>query len=232
MSDQIVWYCSAPCGSGKTHQITNRVFNSIKGDTRVFIAQPTKQLIDKTVAESLTSRLWHPDYKIFHGDRVGARKSVAGELVDYLKVDPAPVLFVTHSLIPIVPYWHRKSEYDLIIDEELQVIKRFSFTVPETHWLVTALLQIEPLGPIYGRVLVQDESLFRQRKKNERGDELIATFGELFQVLDNSHYHTYVNMEQYERVCTGSSVTLTFQSILQPSAVEGFRSVFMAAAKL
>ena len=59
-------FCSAPCGSGKTHQIVNRACKWAKTGRRVVILQPTKELIDKTVEDEIPRQdLIHQRTKCF-----------------------------------------------------------------------------------------------------------------------------------------------------------------------
>src|SRR5215204_638144 len=83
--DQSYRFCSAPCGSGKTHKNICRACELIESGSPVAIAMPTKELIEKTVREELTTRQGYPDYHIFHSDRVSAGTSVSKELTAYLK---------------------------------------------------------------------------------------------------------------------------------------------------
>jgi hypothetical protein len=228
--DESLRYCSAPCASGKTHNIIRRACQMIKSGSRVVIAQPTKDLIEKTVRDEFTNRPGQPDYKIFHGDRIPPGSSVARELVAYLKCDPAPLVFITHPVLHTMPYWHDQKGWDLIIDEELTVYRYFSHRVPETHRLLTEHLRIEPLGPTYGRVHVNDFSGLEKKSRNRRGDEILEQVIETSRILGNDHFQTFVNTEHYGSLLEGKREKLTFYSILQPSVVKGFRSVFMAAA--
>jgi hypothetical protein len=228
--DQRYRYCSAPCASGKTHNIIDRACAMIRSGARVVIAQPTKELIEKTVRDELTNRPGHPDYKIFHGDRVPPGSSVARELVACLKCDPAPLVFITHQVLHTIPYWHNQIGWDLIIDEELTVYRCSSHQVPETHQLLTDHLHVEPLGPIYGRVDVTDFSGLEKKSKNHRDDEILKQITETLRILGNEHHQTFVNTEHYGRLLDGKSERLTFYSILQPSVGKRFGSVFMSAA--
>ena len=164
--DQTYRFCSAPCGSGKTRAIIRRACDIIKSGGKVIIAQPTKDLIEKTVREELTTLPKCPKYKVFHGDSVPPGSSVSAELVEFLKCDPAPLVFITHQVLHCMPYWHRQQDWDLIIDEELQVYRCSSHQVPETHQLLTDHLRVEPTGPIYGRVSMHDLPGIEKKAKN------------------------------------------------------------------
>ena len=198
---------------------------------RVFIAQPTKELIDKTVREELETIPDHPAYRVFHGDTVGA-KSIAKRLIDYLK-DPeegGQIIFITHALLPLVRFWPNKGDWDLLVDEEPQVIRYKSHRVPETHGLITESLQVEPVNSTHGRVLLIDQDEVDEKGRNRQGDEVLELFSDTNRILANEHWETFVNLQQYERLKTGRGKQLAFHSVLNPTVVEGFRSVFMASA--
>ena len=46
-------FCSAPSGSGKTHQIANRSRYLAKGFNKVLILQPTRDLLGNTAAKEI-----------------------------------------------------------------------------------------------------------------------------------------------------------------------------------
>src|SRR5215204_1410543 len=121
-------YNSASCGSGKTHQIVQWACKMARSGRRVFIAQPTKDLIDKTAREELEIIPDHPAYRVFHGDTVGA-KSIAKRLIDYLK-DPeqgGQIIFITHALLPLVRFWTRKGATGRVTKSSNSSRRRIAF---------------------------------------------------------------------------------------------------------
>src|ERR1700732_1662444 len=103
-----IYFCSAPCGSGKTYQIVKRACEWAKLGRRVIILQPTKELIDKTVQEEPLQRPDAPRYEVFHGGTVSG--SVARALTEYLKQtdDEGQIIFATHQVLPYVRFWPNK----------------------------------------------------------------------------------------------------------------------------
>ncbi len=198
---------------------------------RVFIIQPTKHLIDKTVAEELEAIPDHPPYRVFHGDTVEG-SSIAKKLIDYLKKpeEVGQIIFFTHALLPLVRFWPNKDDWDLLVDEELQVIRQRAHRVPITHRLITYLLQVEPVNGTYGQVLAVDEEEVDEKGRNRHRDDLLELLAETNRTLANEHWETFVNLEQYERLKAGTGKLLAFHSVLDASVLGGFRSVFMASA--
>jgi hypothetical protein len=226
-----IGYCNAPSGCGKTHQIVQWACRMAARGRRVFIIQPTKHLIDKTVLEELEAIPDHPPYRVFHGDTVEG-SSIAKKLIDYLKKpeEVGQIIFFTHALLPLVRFWPNKDDWDLLVDEELQVIRQRAHRVPITHRLITDLLQVEPVNGTYGQVLAVDEEEVDEKGRNRHRDDLLELLAETHRTLANEHWETFVNLEQYERLKAGTGKLLAFHSVLDASVVGGFRSVFMASA--
>jgi hypothetical protein len=199
---------------------------------RVLVVQPTKELIDKTVEQELLPRAGHPPYKIFHGGTVDERRSVAHALTEYAKSGPSEgeIVFTTHQVLPYVRYWANNREWHLLIDEELQVLRYKSHRLPNTHGIITEHLVRVPHNSIYERIQPQNHRALEAMGKNPDKDEIWESLSETVRTLVNPHWDTFVNTEQYERLLKGDQRQLAFHSILKPSLLVRFGSVFMAAA--
>jgi hypothetical protein len=85
-----IQYYSAPAGSGKTHGIVNRACRLAAEHKRVFLLQPTKELISKTIQEELLNRPKRPEWKVFTQDHIPSLTSIPVEhnrqfdICDYL----------------------------------------------------------------------------------------------------------------------------------------------------
>jgi reverse gyrase len=75
-------FCSAPPGSGKTHQISNRSCNLAGDFNKVLILQPTRDLLGNTAAKEIRPFRC----QIFHKGTVEG--SVAKALADYVAEVP------------------------------------------------------------------------------------------------------------------------------------------------
>jgi hypothetical protein len=196
------------------------------------ILQPTKELVDRT-AQELKEQPSHPPVMVFHSGTI-AHGSVANALMDYLRDPPSggQILLITHALLPLVRVWPNKDQLDILVDEELQVLRHQVYNVPRTHHLLTDQLVIESVNATYGRVSAADPRELDELARNRQGDEVLELFSKTLRTIVNPHWETFVNLEQYERVKAGQARQLAFHAVLQPSVLEGFRSVFMAAANL
>ena len=223
-------FCSAPCGSGKTHQIVNRACEWAKTGRRSIILQPTKELIDKTVQEELLQRPNPPRYEVFHGGTVSG--SVAQALTDYLKQtdDEGQILFATHQVLPYIGFWANQETWNVFVDEAPQVHRHNSYKVPDTHALITDLITLEPYNSVYSRVEIADQDEMERIAQNKDHDEIYEVFRELCQTLLNQHWDCFVDTEKFEKLKAGKQKYLSVHSVLMPSVLEGFRSVVMASA--
>jgi hypothetical protein len=72
--------------------------------------------------------------------------------------DEGEVLFITHAAFFRIPYFERKGDWVLLMDEAPQVDMFEEINLPKPHHLVTPHLTLVPGGPVYG-LLVANEDL-------------------------------------------------------------------------
>ncbi len=231
VNTMIIKYVSAPSGGGKTHKIIARACKLAQEHERVMILQPTKELINKTVGEELLARTNPPRYRMFHQDTV-VGKSVAGELTKFFNEpdDFVQIVFATHQVLPYIPFIANKSDWHLLIDEEMQVLRYRCHRIPKTHSLITDHVDLEPYNAIYSRVAVRNRSSLENLAENRDKDEILEILADTIRALTNRHWRTYANTEQYQRLQREEVKLLAFHSMLDPKIIQGFGSVFMAAA--
>jgi hypothetical protein len=226
----LVRYISAPCGAGKTKQIVNRACQLARDQKRVIVLQPTKELIEKTIQQELMAHYPVPTHYAFHEDKVSG--SVARALTEYFNAaeNVGQIIFATHQVFPYIPCFANKHDWHLIVDEEMQVVRYRCHRIPKTHGLITDDIELANYNSIYSQVLPRNRRSLEGKGRNQDEDELLGHLSETIRILTNSNWLAYVNTEQYERLCRGEIKTLAFHSILKPQVIDGFGSVFMAAA--
>jgi hypothetical protein len=225
-----IYFCSAPCGSGKTYQIIKRACEWAKLGRRVIVLQPTKELIDKTVQEELLRQPNPPKYNVFHGGTVAG--FVAARLTDYLKEadDEGQIIFATHQVLPYVRFWANQDTWHVFIDEALQVHRHHSYKVPDTHGLITELIILEPYNSLYSLVTVADEEEMERIARNINHDQIYEEFREFSQTLRNQHWDSFVDAEKFEKLKDGKQGQLSVHSILMSSVLDKFKSVTIVSA--
>ena len=226
----MIRFASAPCGAGKTHLIIKRACELARSGERVLVLQPTKELIERTVRDELLAKPKPPRNHVFHSDVVDG--PVASAITNHFK-DARPdgqIVFATHAVLPFVGYWAGKSDWHVLIDEELQVLSHHQHQIPHTHPIITDHIELRPYNAIYSRVVVGDMDELRQKGRNRDEDELLGHVAELIKTLTNLHRELFVNAEQYEKLRNGVCKRLSVHSYLKPSVIRGFGSVFIAGA--
>ena len=101
-----ILYIDALAGAGKTYAIVRHAHKLVTRGGKVIIAQPTKQLIDRTVADEL-SQLSGIRYRVIHGD---STSSVIAEIVRHLNEcgNEPELLFITQASFFALPsFWMR-----------------------------------------------------------------------------------------------------------------------------
>jgi hypothetical protein len=224
-------FASAPAGAGKTHQAAKRAKDWARQGHIALLVSPTKELCDRTNSQEFRTDPKCPPTYVFHAGTVGAG-NVVKALLNHFEKPPAQghIVQITHASLPLVPRWKNQSNIGAIVDEEMAVIRHMTHRIPETHSFLTDLIKLDPYDAVYGRVQVIDPIRLEELARNEQSDELIAHIQESAWILLNQHYDTFINLEQFHKLRKGQTHTLNFHSILLPSVVQGFGSVFMAAA--
>lgn len=224
-----IHYFGAPCGSGKTHRIADLVCELAAKGQNVIVLQPSKELIDKTVADELTGRKNKPVIHVIHGDTV---PSVSSSIVRLSREKnlKGVVIFSTHQDITHLQYFKKRHNWTLIIDEDLQAERYCKHELPNTHELITRHLEIVPHDAIYGRVGVAGADDLKAMAKNSQRDEVFEVLSDTLRVITNSNWETFVNLASYAKLKEGKVKTLAFHSCLSPRVVEGFKKILMTSA--
>jgi len=171
-----------------------------------------------------------PRHHVFHGDNVEG--AVASAITRHFNDADAEgqIVFATHAVLSYVPYWANKRDWHVLVDEDLQVLRHKCHQLPQTHSIITDHIALEPHNSIYGRVVVRDMEELRTKGRNRDEDELIGQVAEAIRTLTNPYWDSFVNIEQFEKLRKGASKHLSIHSVLKPAVLEGFGSVFIAAA--
>lgn len=227
---RLVRFASAPCGAGKTYQLVKRAHHLVQEGSNVLLIQPTKLLIEKTKVEEFGRLSDPPHVRVFHGDTVGA--NVALQLASYLAEpeDRPHVVMATHQALPRIPFLINASSWHLLIDEVPQVDREQAHIVPTTHPFITNHLQVEQHDGMYGRIKLTEPEAIKAIARNSDEDELLEQFRETATILTSKHWRSYVHLEQFAKLMMGTGRALNIHSILSPSIVNGFASVFIAGA--
>lgn len=231
MTKRIIPYASAPCGAGKTYRLAEKTANLCAKGHKVLLAQPTKELANKTAEEEFGSRPNCPRPTLFNGDTMGP--GVAKQLADHLAnpLDDQPeILICTHQVLAHLPYRSMGADWHLLIDECPQVDRECSLNVRDTHRMVTDHLGEEEHNEKYIRLVVEDEEALKQIAYNKNGDDVYGLLQELARISISPHWRTFTGRRSYQDLLAGKGKKLITHSVLSPSVVAGFQQVFVCGA--
>jgi hypothetical protein len=155
-------YFNALAGAGKTRALARYADQLARRGTKVLFVQPTKHLIEKTITDELQPL--QPAYPVraIHSDTALETNSVVGDIVNHFRTSDrnrGEVLFITHAAFFKVPYFERKADWVLLMDEAPQVDEFKEYPLPETHHLITPYLTLIPGGPVYGLLVAKEDLL-------------------------------------------------------------------------
>lgn len=228
--DLYIFYSSAWSGSGKTYQIIQQAVRWAKQGKKVLIAQPTIELIRRTMKDEVATLFDPAKVVCFHGE-MELRQTVGKEVADFLSAsEDGVIVFITHSTLALLPYFVDRKEWYLVVDEDLQVLRHDTHTIPDTHAILTDQLEIEQINSIYGLLKPKNRNVLEQKGRNKGDDELLAKLAPTIRIITNRNWESVVNVQQYDNLLMADSKTLSVHSVLLPSVLDGYGHIFMAAA--
>lgn len=223
----------SPAAAGKTHALGRYGVKLAARGAMVVIAQPSLVLIEQTLAD-LTAEARRigrtvPIRAITSKDTT----NVTRDLVEYLRTaDGGQILLVTHAALMACPYWHRRQDWHLFVDEIPQVVWAQERTLPATHDLITAAIAAEPYDAAYARIVAKNRARLEQIAENRGGDEAFALVQDAAQRILSPHWEVYCLDNQYHRLLRrdDGEGRLAFFGLLSPGVFEGFAQVTIAGA--
>ena len=147
------------------------------------------------------------------------------------------VLFITHSALMLLPYFHRRQDWHLIMDEIPQADWCAEFNVPDTHRLITDCFTVDPdaanlADNRYVRAVPKDRKALEKMARNKDRDQVWDIFQQFANVLISPHWSAYVLDDQYTNLINGAGERRKLLAFahLRPSLLDGFASATIMGA--
>ncbi len=231
-----IYTIDALAGSGKTFAIVREGHRLATAGYKVAIIQPTVGLINATITEELL-RLSPVRYRAVHSGMQDCSGRVVSVLSDHLRTTPAggELLFITHSALLSLPYWHDRASWTVIVDEIPAVEDHEQLDITDTHGLITDLLDDEAYDESYCRLTPVDNAALQQFKRistNVNKDVVYNVFRNLASKLVSQHWDVYALDSQYRGLVNRERdrFSLLTYSVLKPSVFKDFANVIIAGA--
>ena len=170
--------------------------------------------------------------RYFHSG-VGCQ-SVTSQITEYLKTMPeGMIVFITHAAWQMLPDFHRKDRWHLVVDEVMQATYNETFTLAyeEHRPLLVDRLTVTVQNEKYSRVEAKDHGEMRDLAHNPEHDQIATIFKPLFAKLTtSSDWAIVVETEQWLEFIAGEIKQVEFHGQFHPCAFDGYIDVtFMAA---
>jgi hypothetical protein len=222
---------SAPLGSGKTTAAIEFAGHAAQVGQKYVIAQPSIELINQSIRQ-FHERWPNVMATAIHGKTTN---NVAREIANHTKLSSTgEVLFVTHSALLQCPYWDRRNDWHLIIDEAPQVFFGTEFTLPVNYQVFLPALESHIYNARYSCIVPADNALLTEIAENRRDDQVSFLFQDLARKLKSDKWNIFVLSEQFERF-QGGPVTdgkLSVFGLVDTGIFDGLASVTIMSANL
>lgn len=231
--DCVFYYDSRRAGGGKTYDIVSAACQRAARGQKCLIVQPTTRLIDETFQE-VSFRFPLITVHKFHSDD-GNSVNVSSRVMAYLNNADlgGVVLFVSHRTLINLPYFHRRKDWAVFLDECPNAFETFDDRLPVNHTIITDHVQLVDFASAYSRVEVTNHHALSMTARNQSQDSILAQVQDLAKILVSPNYDSYVNIEKFENLKRKSSNDgrLSIFSILSPNLLRGFDRVTISAAR-
>ena len=231
----ILYFVDGVCGSAKTYAAVRHAHNLARLGKKVLFVQPSIFLIDQTQAD-LAGLTPEVRVRAIHG---GTSDRVIADIIDHTKRTAldGEILFITHAALMLLPYFHRRQDWHLIMDEVPQADWCSEFNVPETHRLITDCFTVDTEATSladnrYVRAVPKDHAALERMARNKNGDQVWDIFQQFGNVLISPHWSAYVLDDQYTNLVSsvGERRKLLAFAHLKPSLLGGFASATIMGA--
>ena len=214
-------FLSAPCGSGKTHVICQAIKNDWQKHKHIMFVLPTLVLISE-VSKKLQDLGVNHEVITNENAKSNVRKMIMGRLAN--PTTSRTVLLVTYAAFIGIPYFRRREDWQIIIDEIPSPDTFFSFKLPDNPEHITDHLTVKKcqFPDLYQVVPVKRNDL---KKLLERSyDNVRDTFEDLYRHVLGDHHEVYVPRDKWDAFVTGGSTVpgeIHFISMVSHHALHG-----------
>ena len=226
-----MYYLDAFSGAGKTHVLIDKVAQLIDKGEYVIFCQPTVDLINRTV-DSLRARYKLLHCKVIHNETTHTPVADTIEYVLHPYPDPH-VLFITHAALERLSMNFKRDNWHIIVDEILAVTKSFEKNLAENFSLITPYFRTASTSDeAYCALVPGNRKRLKEIARNRENDAVTDMFKDLAHTVLSDHWSSFVYKKTHEALVSGAGEGrwLTVLSFLQPTIVQGFKSVTIAGA--
>jgi hypothetical protein len=141
----IFYYVDGLCGSAKTYAAVRYAHGLARLGKKVLFVQPSIFLINQTLTD-LASLTPEVRFRAIHGE---TSDWVIADIIEHTKhtLSDGEILFITHSALMLLPFFHRRQDWHVIMDEIPQADWCTEFSIHDHHRLITDCFAVDPEAP-------------------------------------------------------------------------------------
>jgi hypothetical protein len=231
----VIRYFDAPAGAGKTRALARYAHKLVTNRRKVLFVQPTIDLINRTISGEIAPLA--PIYPVtpLHSGVLAGKGVVKSLMAHFEAAAPGgEIVFTTHSALLRAPFLKNRGQWIVLIDEAPTIEAFKQHSLPETHRIITDHIDLEPTGPVYGRLVSRGRAgmSINHIVDNEHDDDVLEVFRDVAQRIKSPHWDVYALQSGFHRMIDGDKDNggLTTWSVMKPSVLEGFKAVVVASA--
>jgi hypothetical protein len=254
---QEIQIVDALSGAGKTYAALEDALSKANCYRKILFVQPSIKLIEQSLADcpAIFARNIYPKNprhlrikilgqlrtKIPRHLKVRAIHSlnsppntVKKRLIEHLNNsgDNGEILFITHESFLQLPYFDRRQDWDVIIDEIPSVNKDLTLNIPKTHALLTDNISVIGEHPLWYRIAPENQNELTKIHENRERDDAIAVFKDLAKHVCSDKWEVFCKKENWHQLIDGAMVKFGCFALLRPDIFDGFKSVTIMGAML
>lgn len=226
------YYVSACAGSGKTTTAMKAIGKGVQLGDKFIVAQPTKQLIENTVASQRNQiSLMGAKTAVITSDRYPGKTH--SEFIKAVNDATVDVIFTTHSTVMSCWQIANKGKWNLIIDEIPNVDVPFHANLSLTwnDWMKH--VRVEDAGDADAMLVypnVGAERTVQEWAWNELQDDVIAVTQSFWEMLVNPNYRLSITKADWQTVGFDGTAKLHAHGTLLPTILQGWNRVTIMGA--
>jgi hypothetical protein len=233
-----MYMCDRLAGGFKTYDACKYAIDQATRTAKVAFVMPSKIAIDE-VFDRVVAQAGNLKVTAIDSDRSPGH--VFADIMQHVKNAPedrGEILFITHAALLSLPYWHRRDQWHLIIDELPAVVDDLRRRIPNTHTFISDCIEQRDFNQAYFEA-VPSETGRQQLKKlaeNKNQDEVYDVFQPIAKRLLDPNYGVYFHRANYARIVDKVGAQddrdneLQCFTVLRPSVLDGFASVTIMGA--
>jgi hypothetical protein len=231
----ITYFVDGPCGSAKTHVAVRHAHSLARLGKKILLVQPSIFLINQTLAD-LAGLTPEVRFHAIHGE---TSIRVIADIVEHSKhtAQDGEILLITHAALMLLPYFHRRQDWHLIMDEVPQADWCAEFSIPDTHRLITDCFDVDTEAASladnrFVRAVQKDHATLERMARNKNCDQVWDIFQQFSNMLISPHWASYVLDDQYTNLINGvgEKHKLLAFAHLKPSLLDGFATATIMGA--